>query len=63
MEIGYVIRDARKWEVDPERTASKLMLAIIEGCLRRLSRRHRLCFQQYPIHDFEMKHIAKNSRV
>ena len=22
MEIGYVIRDARKWEVDPERTAS-----------------------------------------
>jgi DNA polymerase elongation subunit (family B) len=23
MEIGYVIRDARKWEVDPERTASK----------------------------------------
>jgi hypothetical protein len=23
MEMGYVIRDARKWEVDPERTASK----------------------------------------
>jgi hypothetical protein len=23
MEIGYVIRDARKWEVDPERTTSK----------------------------------------
>ena len=23
MEIGYVIGDARKWEVDPERTASK----------------------------------------
>ena len=22
MEIGYVIMDARKWEVDPERTAS-----------------------------------------
>jgi hypothetical protein len=24
MEISYVIRDARKWEVDPERTASGL---------------------------------------
>ena len=23
MEIGYVIKDARKWEVDPERIASK----------------------------------------
>jgi hypothetical protein len=23
IEISYVIRDARKWEVDPERTASK----------------------------------------
>ena len=23
MEIGYVIRDARKWETDPERTASE----------------------------------------
>jgi hypothetical protein len=23
MEIGYVIRDARKWEVDSERTASE----------------------------------------
>jgi hypothetical protein len=24
MEINYVIRDSLKWEVDPERTASKL---------------------------------------
>jgi hypothetical protein len=23
MEIGYVVKDARKWEVDPERTVSK----------------------------------------
>ena len=23
MKIGYVIRDARKWEVDPARTASE----------------------------------------
>jgi hypothetical protein len=27
MEICYVIRDARRWEVDPERTASKLKAA------------------------------------
>jgi len=32
MEIGYVIRDARKWEVDPERTASKFELRTIEDC-------------------------------
>jgi len=35
MEIGYVIRDARKWEVDPERNRSS-MLAIIEDCWKRL---------------------------
>jgi hypothetical protein len=23
MEISYVVKDAKKWEVDPERTASK----------------------------------------
>jgi len=23
MEIGYVVRDARKWEADPERTARR----------------------------------------
>jgi hypothetical protein len=27
MEIGYVIRDARKWEVDPEKTASEFYAA------------------------------------
>jgi len=32
MEIGYVIRDARKWEVDPEMTASKFDAA----CYREL---------------------------
>ena len=31
-EIGYVIRDARKWEVDPERTASKFDAVTIEDC-------------------------------
>jgi len=36
MEIGYVIRDARKWQVDPKRTASKLDAVTIEVCWRRL---------------------------
>ena len=33
MEIGYVIRDARKGEVDPERTASKFDGAYYRGLL------------------------------
>ena len=33
MEIGYVIRGARKWEVDPERTASKFDAAYYRGLL------------------------------
>ena len=33
MEIGYVIRDARKWEVDPERTASKFDAVYYRGLL------------------------------
>ena len=36
MEIGYVIRDARKWEVDPERTA------YYRGCWKRLGMRRHL---------------------
>ena len=35
MEIGYVIRDARKWEVDPERTASKFDVAYHRGMLEK----------------------------
>jgi len=35
MEIGYVIRDARKWEVDPERTASKFDAAYDRGLLEK----------------------------
>ena len=35
MEIGYVIRDARKWEVDPERTASKFDAAYYRGLLEK----------------------------
>jgi DNA polymerase, archaea type len=35
MEIGYVIKDARKWEVDPERTASKFDAAYYRGLLEK----------------------------
>ena len=35
MEIGYVIRDARKWEVDPERTASKFYAVYYRGLLQK----------------------------
>jgi hypothetical protein len=35
MEIGYVIRDARKWEVDPEITASKFDAAYYRGLLEK----------------------------
>ena len=41
MEIGYVIRDARKWEVDPKRMRRSSMLHTKEGCLRRLEERQR----------------------
>ena len=34
-EIGYVIRDARKWEVDPERTASKFDAVYYRGLLEK----------------------------
>lgn len=43
MEIGYVIRDAREWEVDPERTASKLDAGYYRGPLKKkLGQRWRL---------------------
>jgi DNA polymerase I len=35
MEIGYVIRDARKWEVDPDRTASKFDAGYYRGLLEK----------------------------
>ena len=35
MEIGYVIRDACKWEVDRERTASKFDAAYYRGLLEK----------------------------
>jgi hypothetical protein len=33
MEIGYVIRDAHTWEVDPERTVSKFDAGYYQGLL------------------------------
>jgi len=35
MEIGYVIRDAHKWEVDPERTASEFDATHYRGLLEK----------------------------
>jgi hypothetical protein len=35
MEIGYVIRDARKWEVDPKRTALKFDAMYYRGLLQK----------------------------
>ena len=35
MDIGYVIRDARKWEVDPERTASRFDAVYYRGLLEK----------------------------
>jgi DNA polymerase I len=49
MEIGYVIRDARKWEVDPERTASKFEAVYYRGSWRRLGEQRRLFNYQLPV--------------
>jgi hypothetical protein len=46
MEIAYVVKDAIKWEVDPERSALCSMLPIMESCLRRLGWRLRFFFTQ-----------------
>ena len=35
MEICYVIKDAHKWEVDPERTASKFDAVYYRGLLEK----------------------------
>jgi len=35
LEIGNVIRDAKKWEVDPERTASKFDATYYRGLLEK----------------------------
>ncbi len=35
MEIGYVVKDACRWEVDPERTTSKFDASYYRGLLER----------------------------
>ena len=35
MEIGYVVKDAKKWEVDPERTASEFDDMYYRGLLEK----------------------------
>ena len=52
MEIGYVIRDARKWEVDPERTASKFDSVYYGGLLEKAWGESSVCIQSKmnPLH-------------
>jgi len=35
MEIGYVVKDAKKWEVDPEKTASEFDIGYYEKLLEK----------------------------
>jgi DNA polymerase elongation subunit (family B) len=35
MEIGYMVKDVRKWEVDPERTASEFDAVYYRGLLEK----------------------------
>ena len=35
MQIGYVVKDAHKWDVDPERTASKFDAGYYIGLLEK----------------------------
>jgi DNA polymerase, archaea type len=44
MEIGYVVKDAKKWEVDPERTASKFDAVYYRGLLEKAWNGSRVCF-------------------
>jgi len=44
MEIAYVVKDARKWEVDSERTASEFDASYYRGLLERRGLRQHLCF-------------------
>jgi hypothetical protein len=39
--IGYDVKDAKKWEVDPERTASKFDAGYYRGCWRMFGKRQR----------------------
>jgi DNA polymerase I len=43
MEIGYVVTDAAKWNLDPERDASEFDAGYYGKLLKRLGRRRRLC--------------------
>jgi DNA polymerase I len=35
MKIGYVVKDANRWDVDPERTASEFDAGYYEGLLEK----------------------------
>jgi len=61
MEIGYVIKDARKWEVDPERTASEFDAVYYRGLLEKVWGEVSFVFSTVSIHDSKMRNIAKNN--
>jgi hypothetical protein len=46
MDIGYVVTDAAKWEVDPARTASKFYIAYYRGLLEKAWREAAFVFCQ-----------------
>lgn len=46
MEIGYVVKDAKKWEVEPEKMASEFDAGYYESCWRRRGRRRRMCLHR-----------------
>jgi hypothetical protein len=45
MEIGYVVKDAHKWEVDPERTASEFDTMYYRGLLEKVLGGDGVCVQ------------------
>ena len=45
MEIAYVIKDAKKWEVDPARTASKFDALYYRGLLEKAWEESAFCFR------------------
>jgi hypothetical protein len=48
MKIGYVVKDAHKWEVDQERTASEFDACYYRGLLEKAWEGRRLCSPRLP---------------
>ena len=61
MEIGYVVKDAHKWEVDPERTASEFDSGYYRGLLDKAWTEVAFVFSTVSIHDSKLRNIAKDN--